>query len=240
MTRARVQLAAAYILNARPYTETSLLLEALTREHGRIGLVARGARSAKSKTRALLQPLQPLLLSWIESGDLGTLTAAESAGGPLDLRGERVFYGWYLNELLLKLLERHDPHARLFDAYQSALAQLAGDNAEAALRRFERDLLSELGYGLHLPASIDPAQHYRFDFEAEPQVAPPGAQTVSGVSLLALMQDQLDTPQALSDARKILRAALNRQLGGRELETPKLLRELRSKFPLARAGESEN
>lgn len=223
----RVSLEPGYVLSAKPYTESSLLLEVFTREHGRAGLVARGARRPKSKTRALLQVLQPLLLSWIESGELGTLTAveAQSAGAPL--KGERVFYGLYINELLLKLLQRRDPHPHLFVAYVTALAQLAGEHAEAALRLFEKSLLAETGYGLHLPDDLHADQHYRLD-DHGPHPATSGPGTFAGASLLALARDELQTPQALADARKILRAALQRVLGGRELETPKMLRALRA------------
>ena len=226
--RARIQLEPGYVLSAKPYTESSLLLEVFTRNHGRAGLVARGARGPKSKTRALLQVLQPLLLSWTESGELGTLTAAEAGGVMPPLPGERVFYGWYLNELLLRLLHRRDPHPQLYDAYATTLAQLADTQAETALRLFERDLLTEIGYGLHLPDAPDPTLHYRYDGDAEPRPAPPGPASVSGASLIALEQGLLETPQALADARKILRAALARQLGGRELETPKLMRQMRN------------
>lgn len=226
-SRARVQLEPGFVLNARPYSDSSLLLEVFTREQGRSGLVARGARGAKSKTRALLQMLQPLLLSWTESGELGTLTAVEAAGPPLPLSGERVFYGWYLNELLLKLLQRRDPHPLLFDAYQAALRNLAGPGAEAALRIFEKNLLAEIGYGLHLDDALDADGHYRVDADGALQACGPSPASYSGASLSALAQERLDTPQALADARRILRAALRTQLGGRELETPKMLRELR-------------
>lgn len=226
--RARVQLEPGYVLNAKPYTESSLLLEVFTRDHGRAGLVARGARGPKSKTRALLQPLQPLLLSWTEAGEVGTLTAVEAAGAPPPLSGERVFYGWYLNELLLKLLQRRDPHPQLHAIYADALQCLGGEGAEIALRLFERALLAETGYGLHLPADLEPGRHYRYDGDTAPQPAPPGAGSVSGASLIALEQGRLDTPQVLADARRILRAALARQLGGRELETPRLMRQMRS------------
>ena len=222
----RVSLEPGYILNARPYTDSSLLIEALTRAHGRVGLVARGARSAKSKLRGVLQPLAPLLLSWAESGELGTLTGAESDGAPLPLAGDRVFYAWYVNELVLKLLERRDPHEQLYDAYAHALGQLAGAQAEVALRLFEKALLQETGYGLPLPDEPEAALHYRFDPQHGAVPAAPGGGTVAGASLIALRDEQFDTPQALADARKILRAAIAHQLNGRELETPKLLREL--------------
>ena len=232
MSRARVQLQPGYILSAKAYRDTSLLIEAFSREHGRVGLVARGARGPRSKTRALLQPLQPLLLSWSQTGELAALTGVEAAGPPLPLAGERVFYGWYVNELILKLLQRHDPHGALFETYALTLAQLAGENAQAALRIFEKRLLEELGYGLQLPAGLDPRQHYRYDEIEGPLPILPGEGGFSGFSLLALADESLHDAVALADARRLLRAALARQLGGKVLETPALLRELRSALRL--------
>lgn len=227
--RQRHSLQAAYVLSARPYGDTSLLLEIFTADQGRCGLVARGARSPKSRLRALLQPLQALLLSWTDRGELGSLTAAEASAPPLGLSGERVFYAWYLNELLLRLLHRRDPHPALFSVYAQTLPQLGGDEAEAALRQFELSLLAETGYGLHLPESPDEHTHYRLDAEAAPYPAPPGPGTFSGRSLRDLAEGRLQHPQTLADARKILRVAIERQLGGKPLRTPRLLRELRAR-----------
>ncbi len=149
--RTRIEFEPAYLLVQRPYRETSQLLEAFSAGHGRLGLVARGARGPRSRLRGLLQPFTPLLLSWTESGELGTLTGAESGGAAPTLLGERVFHGWYLNELLiLKLLQRHDAHPRLYQDYVAALGELGGKQAEAALRIFEKRLLIELGYALPL------------------------------------------------------------------------------------------
>lgn len=228
MTRARVQLEPGYVLNARPYSDTSLLIEAFTREHGRVGFIAKGARGPKSKTRALLQPLQPLLLSWTQSGDLGGLTAVEAAAPPLPIAGERVFYGWYVNELLFKLTQRQDPHPSLFETYALTLEQLAGAEAEHALRIFEKRLLEELGYGLQLPDDIEPTLHYRYDWAEGPVPVGAGPSTFLGAHLIALMQETLESPEAQLDARRLLKAAIQHQLGGKTLETPAMLRQLRS------------
>lgn len=230
MSRARIQLEPGYILNARPYNDSSLLLEVFTRGQGRSGLVARGARSAKSKTRALLQPLRPLLLSWTQSGDMGTLTGVEAAAPPLALDGERVFYGWYLNELLLKLTQRHEAHVDLFDRYALTLEMIVGSRAEVALRLFEKHLLAELGYGLHLSDDLVADQHYRCDAALEPVPAAPSTSTFPGASLIDLANETLDSPQSLKDAQRLLRAALRHQLGDKVLETPAMLRELRARM----------
>lgn len=228
MSRARITLEPAFVLNARPYSDTSLLLEVFTRTRGRVGLVARGARSPKARLRALLQPLQPLFLSWTESGELGTLTKAEAAGAAVPLAGEQIFLAWYVNELVLRLLQRDDAHAVLFDAYAEALPQLQGPGAEATLRIFEKRLLEEIGYGLDLPPTLLAEASYDYDGER-------GAVTTrddsgyAGASLIALREERLDGARALADARKLLRAALRRQLGDRELQTPKLLRQMRAR-----------
>jgi len=229
--RERIEFEPGWLLAQRPYRETSQLLEIFTREHGRIGLVARGARGPRARLRGVLQLFTPLLLSWSEAGELGTLVGAEAAGPAVPLAGERVFHGWYLNELLLRLTERHDPHPGLFRDYAVALGRLPGEEGEAALRVFEKRLLAEMGYGLPLPEELAPGR-YRFDLEqgATPAVAG-DTDTYAAASLLALERERLETREALREARKLLRAALRRQLGGRELETPRLLRELRAKLP---------
>lgn len=233
----RVQFERAYLLSLRPYRETSALLEVFSAVQGRIGLVARGARGAKSKLRAVLQPFQPLLLSWIERGELGTLTGAETEGPVPALKGEAVLSGWYINELILRLLQRRDPHPALFEDYAAALAALPGPGPQAALRIFEKRLLTELGYGLNLPENLSPELWYAYD--AESGVRPlAGAQVRAyrGASLLALRREQWSDPESLRDARRLLRAALEPHLGGRRLETPRLLRALKSEL---RAREAE-
>lgn len=222
----RVQFEPAWLLNARPYGETSLLLEAFTERHGRIGLIAKGARGPKSKTRALLQPLQPLLLSWRQSGELAALTAVEAEGPACGLVGERLFYGWYVNELVLRLLERHDPHPAAYLAYVGTLPRLAGDDAEFALRCFEKRLLADIGYGLELPDHLDANACYRHD---EALGFQQDARGFSGVSLMALRDEEGSSIDlnAAGELRRLMRELIRRQLGGRELETAKLLRELR-------------
>lgn len=227
----RIALQPAYVLSRRPYRESSLLLEAFTRDHGRVGLVARGAQSAKSKLRGILEPLRPLLLSWSERGDLGTLTAAEASEVRwTPLSGEAVYCAWYLNELLLRLVTRHDAHPDLFGHYAETLARLQTPPVEPALRIFEKRLLAELGYGLMLPDDLDPNLHYRYDWDEGPQVA---SQGYRGDSLMALSNEQLQTPEQWREARHLLREALARHGAGKDLESPKLLRALRaSRIPV--------
>jgi DNA repair protein RecO (recombination protein O) len=224
----RIQLQPAYVLSARAYRDTSLLLEVFTADHGRVGLVARGARALKSRLRGLLQPFQPLLLSWSDRGDLGTLSGAESGGRGRPLRGEAIFSGWYLNELMLRLLQRRDPHPALFGQYAAALAALGDRGATAALRTFEKSLLAELGYGLQLPDDLAGDRWYAYEPESGLRAAEPGPEHYAGASLLALQAGRFDTEQSLRDARRLLRAALAPHLGHRALRTPELLRALRA------------
>jgi len=247
----RVQLQPAYLLTARAYRETSALVEVLTPEHGRLGLVARGSRGPRSKLRGLLQPFQPLLLSWSDGGELGTLTGAEAAGPAAGLRGEAVFSGWYLNELVLRLLPRRDPHPALFDGYANALGALGGETRDGgefpvpapgsiepsgnsppsrisrALRVFELHLLAELGYAVHVPDDVAPDGWYGYDPDVGLRVAEPGPAAYRGASLRALADETLETDEQLRDARRLLRAALAPHLGERALRTPEMLRTLK-------------
>ena len=144
--RTRQESREAFILHGYAYRETSLLVEVFTRGFGRISMVARGARGARSALRGVLLAFQPLALSWFGKGEVRTLARAEWTGGLPLLRGEALLCGFYLNELLLRLLPREDPHDALFLRYQEALARLASEADSApALRSFEKALLKELG-----------------------------------------------------------------------------------------------
>lgn len=242
----RVQLEPAFVLSLRPYRETSALVEVFTQRHGRTGLVARGVQSGRARLRGLLQPFQRLLLSFSERGELGTLTGAEAGGAPAVLRGEAVFSGWYLNELLLRLLPRGEPHADLFDPYAEALAALSTGAAHStgsgqasaapALRLFEKRLLAGLGYGLELPDPVENDRWYAWDAERGLRLAEPGPSSYSGASLRALADDALDTEESLRDARRLMRAALRPHLGERALRTPEMLRTLRASRRAAKEG----
>jgi DNA repair protein RecO (recombination protein O) len=199
----RVDLEPAFVLHQRRYGETSQLLEVLSLAHGRVGLVARGARRQRSPWLGLLHPFRPVLLSWVGGGDLATLRAAEADGPPWALSGTRLYCGFYLNELCLRLLQRHCPCPTIHGLYGEALTGLADWLGEAGarragaeeplLRRFELRLLAELGYGLPLApppgTGWEPTRIYHFVHEhgPEPQ-APAGVPSlpVSGRTLIAL------------------------------------------------------
>lgn len=242
MSRARIEFEPVWLLARRPYRETSELIEGLSPNHGRVGLVARGARGPKAKQRGVLAPFRPLLLSWIEAGELGTITAMETAGPDIELAGERIFHGWYLNELLLKLLQRHDPHPALHEDYGLALQQLARSEleAEAALRVFEKRLLEQLGYGLPLDSEFEADRRYALRAEAGFVDASERDVAYAGASLVALRDERLETREALRDARRLLRSALEPQLPLAAMQTPRLLRELRAAAPARRSAPDED
>src|SRR5882724_5557824 len=165
----------AFVLHTYPYRETSAIVEAFSIAYGRIAMVARGARRARSEQRGVLQAFQPLTLSWTGAGELKTLIRAEWRGGLPLVSGSALLCGFYLNELLLKLLPREDAHPQLFRDYESTLGRLAAGAEQApVLRQFELRLLSELGYGLPLTheadtgAPVDPGTRYYYAFERGP------------------------------------------------------------------------
>ena len=231
----QIVLQPAFVLHRRPYRDTSLLLEAWTLEQGRLGLVARGVRTRRSRWQGLLQPFQPLLLSGSGKGELLTLTTAEEAGRPLPPPPARWLSGLYVNELLLRLLPRHDPHPGLFAAYQTVLEALADPSTEeAALRIFETRLLAALGYGLLLDTDTDSGapitaeRVYRYVLEQGPCSLARTAVgiLISGKSLLALRQEKLADAGVLREAKRLTRAALSVYLQGRPLQTREVLAAL--------------
>src|SRR5258705_2850549 len=149
--KARPDVQPAFVLPNYPYRETSLVLEVFTQNHGRVALVARGARRPRSALRGVLLAFQPLLLSWAGKSELRTLHKAEWRGGLPQLKGTALLCGFYLNELMLKLLPRDDPHEQLYQTYHRTLHALCNGSAHAVtLRRFEQIMLKELGYALPL------------------------------------------------------------------------------------------
>jgi len=248
----RINLQPAYVLHHTPYRNTSVLLEVFTREHGRTGLVARGARSARSRTSGMLQPFSPLLLSWSGKGDLGTLTATEANGPALTLKGRVLLSAFYLNELLLRLCQRHDPHALLFDQYDKILHQLnelsqmtipdtleqdSDVSEEKLLRIFEKYLLQELGYGLVLDHDVITEEpiHANERYRYQPDIGPvcmekagTSGVSLSGRSLLSLAADELFDHDCLREIKHLMRAALAPHLGNRPLHSRRLFSEMNS------------
>lgn len=227
----------AFILHTYPFRETSLIVETFTRDHGRVAVVARGARRPKSALRGVLLAFQPLLISWTGRSELHTLVSAEWHGTYVPLRGESLICGFYLNELMLRLLPRDDPHEGLYAAYRDALAALAaGDGHAAVLRRFELNLLSALGYAVMLDRDADSGapiaaeEHYVYVIERGPVAATAGpAETgveLAGQTLLDMQCGNFANFATLQQSKMLMRALINHYLGNQVLYTRQLLRDL--------------
>jgi DNA repair protein RecO (recombination protein O) len=230
----------AFVLHAYPYKETSLIVEAFVRDFGRVGLVAKGARRPRSEARGLLQAFQPILMSWAGASELKTLLDVEWRGGVPRPSGRALLSAFYLNELLLKLLAREDPHPLLWDAYEAALVALGGEPSAATqatiLRRFEVRLLAELGYALtltHEPdggAAIDASARYHYAFDRGPQrnVAEPGIRwpVVHGATLLALAGQLEPDSETAAEAKRLMREILDHYLESRRIESRRIAADL--------------
>ena len=232
----RVNLEPALILHARPWRDTSLLVEAFSHCHGRLGLVARGARRPKSRMRGLLQPFVPLLLSWRGKGELVTLTGVEPEPecSAAPLAGSATLVGFYVNELLLRFLHRHDPEPTLFAHYREALDGIAdADNPEPVLRIFEKRLLQAVGYAPELEreagsgVAIEPEGRYRYTSDSGPERCSSDSCSgvcVSGATLLALARERLTDRRALREAKHLMRWLIDDRSGGRMLASRRLWR----------------
>lgn len=228
----RYSLEPAYILHSRHYRESSLLLEAFSRDQGRVGLVARGARGAKSRWKNMLQPFRPLLLSWSQRGELGTLTGADQVASPPALAGEALFCGLYANELMIRFLYRSDAHPGLFGFYQQLLTQLSiAGQTQPLLRVFEKHLLQSAGFGLQLDhehgnqQEISAEAWYRYEPETGAVRCEPGqeddAGLISGSALLALRSGQIEGHH-LKELKRLMRQLIRHHLGGKPIASQAL------------------
>jgi DNA repair protein RecO (recombination protein O) len=240
-SQVKQQLEPSYVLHSRAYRETSLLLEIFSRQQGRVGLVARGARSAKSSWRNMLQPFRPLLLSWKLRGELGNLVEAEQVAAMPMQAGDAWFCGLYVNELMMRALHRGDPHPDLFDAYRQLLQDLASQaEPQARLRCFEKQLLESIGFAMALafePASGATVQAdgwYRYHPVAGPMLESSGREAagtnsrgnaaqnlVSGAALLALESGEIEA-QHLPELKQLMRRVLRFHLGDKPLVSQSL------------------
>ncbi len=226
----------AFVLHSTPWRETSLIVDLFTAHHGRVPVVAKGVRRPRSALRGLMQPFQPLLVSWFGNGELRTLKTAEWQGGLPLLQGSALFCGFYLNELLVRLLGRDDPHAELFHIYQTALARLAATEPfEPVLRAFEVALLRELGYALQLEREADTGEpieatvQYHFEHERGAVRADGmdgNAVQFAGKTLLDMAQSRYDDPVTLSQSKQLMRKLLGHHLDHQDLHTRRIIQEL--------------
>ena len=224
-----------YVIHRRPWRETSLQVDVFSLNHGRIDLIARGASTLKSPLKAQLQPFQPLLLDWVGSGGLKTLTQVDVRTAPLLAQSHALFSGFYLNELLQRILPPADPYPLLFAAYLDALANLAAAaDLEPVLRRFERSLALALGYDFAWDLTTDshcavqPGWFYGY----HPQqgiVERPGTDVrvkkLSGDALLALAADDYSHIESRRAAKRVMRALIDYLLQGRPLHSRQLFKQ---------------
>jgi DNA repair protein RecO (recombination protein O) len=233
--RSRIAGQPGFVLHSYPYKETSLIIDLFSRDHGRIALIAKGAKRPHSALRGVLQTFQPLSVSWTGKSELRTLTAAEWVGGMLPLEKTALLCGFYLNELLVKLLARDDPHPGLFDHYVAALNQLAhGEPAPVVLRKFERALLKETGVAADLTICtstrllVDATQQYVVDPERGPRLecAQDTWPRVSGKTLLDMERGDYSASKTLTQSKQLMRFLLAHHLGGAPLNTRQILIDL--------------
>jgi len=230
----KVSSQAGFVLHSRPYRDSSALTELFSDEYGRIGLVVRGARRKNSRTRLAVTPHQELLLSWVGRGELYTLTDVEQKTLIPRITGKRLASAFYINELLIRLLHRNDPHRGLYTAYRTTLESLADNTRDInpALRLFEKRLLDELGYGLVLEMAVDTNeqlidnQYYTYHVEHGPVSivdSSEAAPVIHGSTLKALQKEVMTDEQCLREAKQLLRYVLQHYLGNYELKSRFLL-----------------
>lgn len=230
----RIERQPAFVLHERAYRETSALIEVFTRDYGRVGLVARGLRAQKPRfARGSLRPLQALECGFILSGEFGQLVAADALGVPVLVDGMCLQAALYVNELLVRLLARHDAHPKLFEAYASLIAALPTDPAALAiaLRRFEAFALAELGYGIDFEfdltnhAPIEARRWYRVVPEhGAMHVNENTPDAIAGSALLAMRATETPDAADLRALRRLMRAILLHHLGGRPLNAWRVLK----------------
>ena len=235
-SKQRIQDEHAFVLHSYAYRETSLLLDVFSRKYGRVAVVARGARRPKSNLRGLLMNFQPVLLSWFGKGEVRTLHSAQWQGGQPYLQGTALMCGFYLNELMVNLLARDDPHEQLFDYYRATLYRLAHETDHAAtLRCYEKHLLQELGYALLLAHeagngnAIEPQQNYRYALERGPMLDDGDVHMgllVLGKTLLDMAVDDYRDTVTAQQSKQLMRVLLSHHLGGKKLHTRDLIKDL--------------
>ncbi len=238
----RVLSQAAFVLHARPYRETSLILEIFSHDHGRLGAIAKGARNPKSRQRALLLPFTPLLLSWSGKGELALLTGVEAVGPARELSGQNRYAAYYLNELILRLLHRHDAHPELFDCYAATLAKLHDDDSiQDGLRIFEKRLLAGIGYAMILDHDtvsgqpLEPERLYQYLPERGPELSTNNRMTghcLLGRSMLELDREHFSSARSRHEARRLTRFLIDKQTVERSLRSRQVFHQVISAVDL--------
>lgn len=236
-TEVRVSNQPGFVLHAWPYRETSLILDVFTRDHGRMAMVAKGAKRPHSALRPVLQHFQPVSLSWSGKGEVKTLTRAEWVGGLLPLAGDALLSGFYMNELVLRFCPREDGHPALFRHYMATLTRIShAEPVALALRGFERVLLQETGFAAafdRCAGTGDPVRS-ESDYVYQPDRGvrlsrasdPSSWPVVSGQTLLDMSQDDYSRAQTVAQSRALMRFLLHHYLQGAPLKTRQILLDL--------------
>ena len=231
----RVQQQSGYILHHRPFRDTSQILDIVTRDHGKVAVVARGSRGSRSRLAGVLRPFLPLKVSWVAKSDLGTLTGAEAAGPPAGMSGDALLSAYYVNELLLYFLHRYDPQPEIFALYEEVISALASTgNVAASLRSFELEFLSLLGYAVNLdhefasqdPLDVERYYQYRMEQGLVAVERAEGSLVFKGATLVGVAEQRFDDPDILRAASQLLREIIDFHLGGKQLKSRKVLMEL--------------
>jgi DNA repair protein RecO (recombination protein O) len=245
-----------FVLHSYPYSETSLLTHLWTANHGRIVVVAKGARRPNSALRTLVAPFQPLALSWAGRGEVKTLRSADNIRVVTQLSGQALFAAFYLNELLLKLTTREDPHEAIFELYETVINGLAASclphqsmpvsALEPVLRAFEFALLGELGYGVAFTevctsgATVERGRTYwlvadRGIFPHDPNIE---NVIISGDALWDIANNQYDNPKTSAPIKRAARLLIAHHLGFATLHSKSLFTERRVRDPLMNTASS--
>jgi DNA repair protein RecO (recombination protein O) len=228
----RIELQPAYVLHSRPYRDTSLLVDFFTPAYGRIAAVARGVRQRKTRTRSLLNPFTRLLISLQGKTDLKLLAAVEADNHFVNLQGQQLYSGFYLNELLMRLLPEMDAHENLFESYQVSLNELQDARAvEPVLRHFELTVLEDLGYGIDFERDAETGEviqaqaHYRFELQkgftrASSEESYPGRELIlPGAVIAGIAQRDFSENATRLFAKQLCRQMLKPLLGNRSLNS---------------------
>ncbi|MBT7275075.1 MAG: DNA repair protein RecO [Woeseiaceae bacterium] len=236
MSKKRILSHPAWILHHRPFSNSSMIFDIITADFGRISLLAKGSRSAKSRFRGILRPFMPLSISWLSRSSLGTLIDAEMKDLPLSLSGDALISGYYINELLLKLLHKDDAQSEIFHLYSETIRGLINiQDLSITLRQFEIKLLELLGYALSLNEDsrtrlpIDPIKYYIYNPEMGPNIVDKkkGPMIFQGSELIAINKQEFTCKNTLKCANRLLRNVISHQLGNKKLMTRKVIEELR-------------
>jgi len=224
----RVDQQLAFILKSQSFKETSSIHQVFTKDHGVISIISKGSRAKSSKHGSLLQAFKPLLMSWVGKAELKTLTGADENGLAEPLKGASLFCGFYVNELILSLIHKHDPHPNLFDTYAKVIKDLSTVvQQEKVLRQFEKLLFDEIGYGLLLEHAADsntPIQavkyyHYIAGHGAVELTNESATGAILGSTLINLRKNCLEDKVELMQAKRMMRSLIDHQLDGKILKS---------------------